>query len=80
MHFRTILVDLREDHARAARIEAAARLAAQTGGSVVGLTATGTQNVLVAGGYGRPRLRELVLGGTTRGLLHQAALPVFLSR
>lgn len=43
MHFRTILVDLREDHARAARIEAAARLAAQTGGSVVGLTATGTQ-------------------------------------
>ncbi|WP_042878807.1 universal stress protein [Cupriavidus necator] len=43
MHFRTILVDLREDHARAARIEAAARLAAQSGGTVVGLTATGTQ-------------------------------------
>lgn len=41
MDFRTILVDLSEDAARAARIETAARLAAQSGGSVVGLTATG---------------------------------------
>ncbi|RDK06375.1 universal stress protein [Cupriavidus lacunae] len=43
MTFRTILVDLREDSARAARIEAAARLAMLFDGSVVGLTATGTQ-------------------------------------
>lgn len=42
MDFRTILVDLSEDAARSARIETAARLATAFGGSVVGLTATGT--------------------------------------
>ncbi|WP_439671847.1 Nucleotide-binding universal stress protein, UspA family [Cupriavidus necator] len=42
MDFRTILVDLSEDAARSARIETAARLAEKSGGSVVGLTATGT--------------------------------------
>ncbi|SOZ38156.1 universal stress protein [Cupriavidus neocaledonicus] len=36
-------------------------------------------DLLVAGGYGRSRLRELVLGGTTRVLLRQSALPVFMS-
>lgn len=36
-------------------------------------------DLLVAGGYGRPRLRELVLGGTTRVLLHQYDFPVFMS-
>ncbi|RDJ98275.1 universal stress protein [Cupriavidus lacunae] len=36
-------------------------------------------NLLVAGGYGRSRLRELVLGGTTRALLRQTGLPVFMS-
>ncbi|SPA31316.1 universal stress protein [Cupriavidus taiwanensis] len=43
MDFRTILVDLSEDAARSARIETAARLAAKSHGSVIGLTATGTQ-------------------------------------
>jgi nucleotide-binding universal stress UspA family protein len=36
-------------------------------------------DLLVAGGYGRSRLRELVLGGTTRALLRQSDLPVFMS-
>lgn len=36
-------------------------------------------DLLVAGGYGRSRLRELVLGGTTRALLRQSSLPVFMS-
>jgi nucleotide-binding universal stress UspA family protein len=36
-------------------------------------------DLLIAGGYGRSRLRELVLGGTTRALLRQSALPVFMS-
>ncbi|AAP85976.1 hypothetical protein OOOCML_33450 (plasmid) [Cupriavidus necator H16] len=43
MNFRTMLVDLREDDARDARIEAAAGLALLFDGSIVGLTATGTQ-------------------------------------
>ncbi|QBY55787.1 MULTISPECIES: universal stress protein [Cupriavidus] len=35
--------------------------------------------LLVAGGYGHSRLRELVLGGSTRSLLRQTAFPVFMS-
>ncbi|MBP0622303.1 universal stress protein [Cupriavidus consociatus] len=36
-------------------------------------------DLLIAGGYGRSRLRELMLGGTTRALLRQSALPIFMS-
>jgi nucleotide-binding universal stress UspA family protein len=36
-------------------------------------------DLLVAGGYGRTRLREWALGGTTRYLLENAGLPVFYS-
>lgn len=43
MDFKTLLVDLTDGPTRKARIESAARLAAETGGSVVGLTATGMQ-------------------------------------
>lgn len=35
---------------------------------------------LVAGGYGHSRLREWVLGGTTRELLHAPSLPILFSR
>jgi nucleotide-binding universal stress UspA family protein len=35
--------------------------------------------LLVAGGYGRSRLRERMLGGTTRTLVHQAGVPLLLS-
>ena len=34
---------------------------------------------IVTGGYGHSRLQELVLGGVTRGLLGQAAVPVLFS-
>jgi nucleotide-binding universal stress UspA family protein len=36
-------------------------------------------DLLVAGGYGHSRLREWVLGGTTRYLLKNTPLPVFLA-
>jgi nucleotide-binding universal stress UspA family protein len=36
-------------------------------------------DLLVMGGYGRSRLRELVLGGATRHVLHHMTLPVLLS-
>lgn len=36
-------------------------------------------DLLVMGAYGHSRLRELVLGGATRHVLHRAALPVLLS-
>lgn len=36
-------------------------------------------DMLVAGGYGHSRVRELVMGGTTRTLMHLADLPLLLS-
>ena len=35
--------------------------------------------LLVAGGFGHSRLREWVLGGTTRELLQEARIPVLFS-
>lgn len=37
-------------------------------------------DLLVVGGYGHSRLRELTLGGVTRGLLQHMTLPVLMSR
>ncbi len=36
-------------------------------------------DLLVVGGYGHSRLRELILGGVTRGLLQHMTLPVLMS-
>ncbi|WP_427306556.1 universal stress protein [Cupriavidus sp. H39] len=36
-------------------------------------------DLLIAGGYGRSRLREMMLGGTTRALLRQQGVAVFMS-
>lgn len=36
-------------------------------------------DLIVAGGYGHSRLREVVLGGATRGLLRHMTMPVLLS-
>lgn len=35
--------------------------------------------LLVVGGYGRPRIMEIILGGVTRFLLRRATLPVLMS-
>jgi nucleotide-binding universal stress UspA family protein len=36
-------------------------------------------DLIVVGGYGHSRLREMVLGGVTRGLLHHMTVPVLFS-
>lgn len=36
-------------------------------------------DLIVAGGYGRSRMRELALGGVTRDLLRRMTVPVFMS-
>lgn len=36
-------------------------------------------DMIVMGGYGRSRLRELVLGGVTRDILHHMTVPVLMS-
>jgi nucleotide-binding universal stress UspA family protein len=37
-------------------------------------------DLLVMGAYGHSRITELVFGGATRTALHEAALPVLMSR
>jgi nucleotide-binding universal stress UspA family protein len=36
-------------------------------------------DLLVMGGYGHSRLREMMLGGTTRSMLEHMTLPVLFS-
>jgi nucleotide-binding universal stress UspA family protein len=36
-------------------------------------------DLIVMGGYGHSRLREFILGGTTRGILSSMTVPVFMS-
>nr|WP_269149076.1 universal stress protein [Cupriavidus necator] len=37
-------------------------------------------DLLVAGGYGHSRMREVMLGGTTWTLMHHAGMPLLLSQ
>ncbi len=36
-------------------------------------------DLMVMGGYGHSRLREFVLGGVTRSILHSMTVPVLMS-
>jgi nucleotide-binding universal stress UspA family protein len=36
-------------------------------------------DLLVMGGYGHPRLREMMLGGTTRAVLRAMTRPIFVA-
>ena len=36
-------------------------------------------DLLVVGGYGHSRTREMILGGVTRDLLHHMTVPVLMS-
>ena len=36
-------------------------------------------NLVVMGGYGHSRVREFVLGGVTRHVLHNARIPLLMS-
>ncbi|WER49088.1 universal stress protein [Cupriavidus sp. WKF15] len=51
----------------------------QPGEVLLRLTQELNAGLLVAGGYGRSRLRERMLGGTTRTLVRQAGVPLLLS-
>jgi nucleotide-binding universal stress UspA family protein len=63
-------------------VKAMARTEADTsdvGGQLIGLAAALDADLMVLGAYGRPRLREVVLGGVTRDILRGARVPVLLS-
>ena len=50
-----------------------------SGNELLSLAADQSADYLVMGGYGHSRLREFILGGTTRTILETMTLPVFLS-
>lgn len=49
------------------------------GGALLAAAAEAGSDLLVMGGYSHSRLRELILGGVTRHVLAEAALPVLMS-
>lgn len=51
----------------------------ELGALLLSLAATEGSDLLVMGGYGHHRLRELLLGGTTRTVLRSMTLPVLLA-
>lgn len=50
-----------------------------TADALLSYAADMSADLLVVGGYGHSRLRELILGGVTRGLLQHMTLPVLMS-
>jgi nucleotide-binding universal stress UspA family protein len=52
----------------------------EVGAALLALAAERDADLLVMGCYGHTRLRELLLGGATRTVLHRATLPVLMAR
>jgi len=50
-----------------------------TGSALLDTAVRAEAGLLVMGGYGHSRLREMVMGGVTRHVLTHATLPVFMA-
>jgi nucleotide-binding universal stress UspA family protein len=63
------------------KVQAVARpsLGASTGAAVLDYATQIGADLVVAGGYGHSRLRERVLGGATRDMLHTTTVPVLFA-
>lgn len=66
-------------HGIVARHARGERAGASIGDALQRMAREAGADLLVMGGYGHSRFREFVLGGATRGVLHDAMLPTFLS-
>ena len=47
--------------------------------AILSLAADKSTDLIVMGGYGHSRLRELILGGVTRGILESLTVPALIS-
>ena len=47
--------------------------------AILSLAAGTAADFIVMGGYGHPRIREFVFGGTTRGMLRSMTVPTLMS-
>lgn len=62
-----------------ARTERTAMTSISADDALLSYAADISADLLVVGGYGHSRLRELILGGVTRGLLQHMTVPVLMS-
>lgn len=64
-------------------VDAAAEEAKLSGGEVgnqiVALARADSASLVIMGGYGRSRMRELILGGTTRYMMYNSPIPVLFA-
>lgn len=67
-------------HGAKVEVTIAARVSGSIGETLLGRASEWGADLLVMGGYGHSRLRERVLGGVTRDILHEAKLPVLMAR
>ena len=74
----TRLLEWLHDHGIEAQLELAGR-DADVGETLLSRAADQNADLIVMGGYGHTRLRELVLGGVTRTLLRAMTVPVLMS-
>jgi nucleotide-binding universal stress UspA family protein len=51
----------------------------EVGDVLLSAAADASADLLVMGAYGRPRLRELILGGATHHILRHMTVPVLMS-
>ena len=65
-------------HGIAANVETRTRDGNSTAGAIAAYGSQIGANLLVMGGYGHSRLREFLLGGTTRSMLRDFDLPVLM--
>ena len=66
-------------HGVAAELDLVGGAQGRIGPALLGRAAVHNADLLVMGGYGHSRLRELVLGGVTRHILAHAGLPVLVA-
>jgi nucleotide-binding universal stress UspA family protein len=67
------------DHGVRAIVERDAPPPADVGDALISRAADFSSDLIVMGGYGHSRLREMVLGGTTRSVLRAMTVPVLMS-
>lgn len=68
-----------QDHGIAARVNGYEAAGGAVGESLLSLAADRGCDLIVMGGYGHPRLREVVLGGVTQTILASMTVPVLMS-
>jgi len=54
-------------------------MSGDVGETLLSYAADAGADLLVMGGYGHSRLREIVLGGTTRTIMQSMTVPIFMS-